>query len=261
MSPFYLIGIIVMLAGISLAQYNILIGSSIAILGVVVNIIYIWARPKYPVKAMIFMKRHGNYRIVFDKASRIETDRDSGTFKYRFQKQKTETKAAKFENLYPSGQGETALFYSPAPGEYYQACVKELLEERDIEYEKDGKMIKETIKEAAIKPIPDELLEWMVLKNERAKQRYEKSSMWEKYYPFIVAAVMLVLMAVVISVVFTGVKPTAESWERAGSSFDNGASKIADAIEKLIAYEKGEQIVDKNVPSQSTDLPPPPPDA
>lgn len=264
MQPFYLIGVIVMLSGIALTQYNILIGVMIAILGIAINLMYIMIRPKYPVRAMIFMKRQGNYRIVWDKAARLETDKKTGTYKYRFQKIKDETKAARFENLYPSGGGEIAIFYSPAPGEYYQANMREGVVDKDRKIEwlnpETNKIETKTItvQEAEIKPIPDELVEWFVLMAQRAKQRYEKISTWEKYYPFVVAAVMIVLLGITIAVTFSGMKPVAESWEKAGASFDGAAAKIAAAVERLDAMEKGEQIVNNNVPIQTSDLPPPP---
>lgn len=262
MTPFYLLGIIAILAGISLTQYNILIGSAVIVMGVVVNILYIMLRPKFPVKAMIFLKRMGANRIMFDNACRVEIDKKSGTYKYQFQKSKDETKAAKYENLYPAGAGEIALFYSPAPGEYYQAKFSDdiIKKKQMIYFTKDGvEQAQEIeIEEAAIKPMPDELLEWHVLKAERAKQRYEKRSMWDKYYPFIVAAVMMVLMSIVISVTFTGMKPIADSWTEAGQSFKEASGQIAAAVDRLAAMESGEQVVDKNVPQQGGNLPAPP---
>lgn len=256
MPPFWILGLIVFLAGIGILEYSILIGPITMVGGVAIMLIYFTFRTKYPVRALIWQKRHGNLRMVWDMATRIPVDKQKNTYKYKFKKLKEETKAARFENLYPSGKGEVAMFFSPAPGEYYQAVFEEKTKKKKVKYiGPDGKEQEQEIDVAVIEPIPDDLMEWFFNKEERARQRHDKQSAWERYYPLVVAATMIVLLGIVIAVVFNGMKPIAESWEKAGKSFESAATKIAAAVNELEAEREGVQ--DVNTPEQG-DIPPPP---
>lgn len=261
--PFWIIGLLAFLAGVALMEITILIGIMIMIAGVAIMFIYLTMRPKFPVKALIFQKRHGNVRMVWDMATRIKIDPKEDTYKYVFKKLKDETKAARYENLYPSGRGEIAMFFSPAPGEYYQATFREniITRQKELVFEDPNdpnKVITKTVKfqEAEIQPIPDDLLEWGILKAQRAKQRYDKASAWDKYYPFVVAAVMMMLLGVVIAMLFNSMGPVADSWEKASGNFKDAADKMAAAAERLADKEQGVQ--QPNMVIQGSQTPPPP---
>lgn len=239
MIPFWIIGVFVLVTGVVAFQWNLLLGLIIVMGGVVVILLYVVFAPKYPVSVLVFVKRRGNLRLIKDRASRQEMEKGSGTYKYKFKGLKEETRAAFYENLYPSGRGgEIALFFSPAPGEYYQAAFTEDMKKKTIKYEKDGKKKTEEVEEAMIKPVPDNLLEFMILKQQRMKQKYMKQSMWDKFYPIIVIAVLAICVAVILNSTFSGLAPVVESFEKASSKLSKSAEVQAETTDRLINIMK-----------------------
>lgn len=254
MIPFWILGIFVAVAGAAVMTigdvFSIFFGILIVAGGVVMVILYMILAPKYPVKAMIFVKRRGNMRIIMDRAQRIETEHGSGTYKYRFKAVKGETKAALYENLYPSGKGEIAVFFSPAPGEFLQAFINE--EKTKITYtDADGK--KKTMDAAGIQPVPDNLLEWMILKQARMKQRYDKKSMWEQFYPLFVIMILAVSMVVIIHSVFQGLEPVVDGFRETSNRLAAASETLAEVSAQLALERDGETTVRPSIP--------PPPDA
>lgn len=240
MIPFWILGIFGMIIGVVVMSWNILIGFIVVVGGVVVIILYILAAPKYPVKALIFVKRRGNMRIMMDKASRVKTSPHSDTYKYKFKALKQETKAALYENLYPSAKGEIAVFFSPAPGEFVQAFVNEKKKNKSVTYkDKDGEWKTESVEVSEIEPVPDNLLEWMILKQARMKQKYERTSLWEKFYPLIVVAILAVSMVIIIHATFQSLEPFVDALENGAHTMADASAKLADATEKLIAERDG----------------------
>lgn len=261
MIPFWIVGVFILFSGLVLLQFNLLVGILTIAGGAVTILLYITVAPKYPVTALIFLKRHGNMRIAWDKATRLQTDKNKVTFKYKFKKLKEETKAAAFNNLYPSKKGEIAVFYSPAPGEYYQAIFKEDVTKKTkrMEYVNDeGKTCtKEMIvEESSIKPIPDNLLEWMVLKQARQKQKYMQTSAWEKYYPLIVVAVLAVVIVIMVSSLFNSMEPVMDGFKDTAASFREAANSMSAAANRMAEKEEGTQPIG----TSGQTLPPPPPD-
>lgn len=254
--PWWLLGFVIIISGIAVLQFFVLVGVMLIVGGAVTAMVFYSLRPKYPVRALIFMKRHGTVRLIWDQAARRETEKGSGTFYYRFKKLKSSAKAATYENLYPSGRGEIALFFSPAPGEFYQAIFKD--KQRRILQVKDdeGKITTYEDVGPIVEPIPDDLLEWTILKQQRMKQRFMTTNMWDKYYPFIVAAIMMVMITIVVAALFNSMKPVTESWERSAQANERAAARIAEAIEKLVDSETGTQTTGGG----GGPLPPPPPD-
>lgn len=256
MIPFWIIGVFVVAAGLIGFQWNILIGVFVVMGGVVIVMLYIVFAPKYPVQVMIFVKRRGNLRLIKDRASRIETEKGSGTYKYKFKNLKDETKAALYENLYPSGRsGEIALFYSPAPGEFYQATFNEKM--KTIKVKKGGKEKEEVIQVPEIVPIPDKLLDWMILKQQRMKQRYLKISAWDRFYPIIVVVVLSLAIAVIINSTFSGLKPVTDAFQATSHELSEAAKIQAETTDRLISI-MGELGVDTG--DQTLVPVPPPPD-
>lgn len=251
MIPFWIIGIVTLILGVLGLSWNIMFGLILMAAGVVMTISYVLIVPKYPVSVMVFVERHGNMRLLMDKASRIEIEHGSGTFKYKFKKLKGETKAAVYKNLYPAGKGEIALFYSPAPGEFYQAIFNKKMRERTIEYIKDGKTVEATVKEAVITPVPDNLLEWMILKQQRMKQKYMTVSLLDKFMPIIVIAVLAIVIVIIITSLFQGMGPIVEGFQLAASQLAGTSEKLAEVAEKLALEGGGSQ----------TATPEPPPNA
>lgn len=238
MIPFWIIGIFIIATGAVAIQWNLLIGLIVVVAGAVTIILYVVVAPKYPVKALVFVKRRGNMRLMSDKASRVETDKNSGTYKYKFKALKGETKAAFYENLYPTRKGEMALFYSPAPGEFYQAIFNDEAKTKTIEY-MDGEIKKtKEIQEASIEPVPDELLEWMILKQQRMKQKYMNQSIWDKFYPIIVVAVLAICMVIIINSTFQSMEPVVDGFRTAANKLSTTTEKLAEVAEKLALADK-----------------------
>ena len=248
MIPFWVLGIFVAIAGATVISYHMLFGILIVAGGVVIIMFYIMLAPKYPVQALVFMRRRGNMRLVRDKAARVETAPRSGTFKYKLKACRGETKAALYENLYPSGKGEIAVFYSPAPGEFLQAVLNEDSESVTFK-DKTGRSVTQDV--STIQPVPDNLMEWMILKQARMKQKYERRSIWEQFYPLIVIMVLAVSMVVIIHSVFQSLEPTVEGFKEAASGFNDAATKLADVAEKLA-------LEDRQSSGTVTPIPPPP---
>lgn len=256
MIPFWILGVFVIMASLPIGQWNIIAGIVSLVGGAIIIMLYVTVAPKYPVKAQIFVKRHGNMRILWDQASRLETDKGTGTFKYKFKKLKDETKAALYDNLYPSGRGEIAMFYSPAPGEYYQCNIKEKLNKKEIQYkDREGKEKTVTIEEAEIQAIPDRLLDWMILKQQRMKQKYMQVSAWDRYYPIVVVIVIMVIGIVLFSSMLNSMKPLIELADSAAKTNKEATQIMAAALEKL-AEAEGEGSGTQKV----TQGPAPPPD-
>ena len=69
---------------------------------------------------------------------------------------------------------------------------------------------------------------------------------------------MMVLLAVVVAVTFNGMKPVAESWEKAAAANQDAAAKMAAVLNKFIEKEEGVQSISQGTPNDN--LPPPPPD-
>lgn len=245
--PFWILGVFVAVAGATALTWNLIVGILIVAGGVVIIMVYMMFAPKYPVRAQVFVKRRGNMRVVWDKACRIETAKGSGTYKYKLKALKGETKAALYENLYPSGKGEIAIFYSPAPGEFLQAYINE--EKKKLKYKNDkGEEIEEEVSE--INPVPDNLLEWMVLKQARMKQKYEHKSMWDQFYPLIVIMVLAVSMVVIIHSVFQSLEPVVDGFKEASNKLGAATEKLAEVAEKLALEDRDG--------STATPIPPPP---
>jgi uncharacterized protein YoxC len=199
-----------------------------------------------------------------DKAARMKYD--DGTYYYKLKKQRDIAKAAEYENLYPSGRGEILMLYSPAPGEYYSMTVEEAhktikVMKRVMKRFKNeaGEIFEKEVEEEvdqdvpAIKPIPDDLLQWMVLKQKRAKQRYMQVSSWEKFYPIIVIAVLALSIVIIFNSLYTGLEPFIETLKNSANTNRQATDVMAKAMERMAdAYESGTVL--------TPNFPPAPPD-
>lgn len=246
MFPFWIIGIFVALSGGAIIySFSVLIGFLIVAGGIVIIILHHLYSPKYPVTAWIFLKRHNSLRIFQDKATRLK--HDDGTFYYKFKKLKDDCPAAEFKNLYPSGKGEILLAYSPAPGEYHPAVFRDRSIKSIVNYtDKDGNTKQKEIILPAIMPIPDDLHQWLVLKQERAKQKYMRQSAWDRYYPVFVAVVLMFAIVFVVYGLFQGMGPVLDEFRSTSGSFRSAADQLSQAIELLAE----EQIADPDQPGE-----------
>lgn len=260
-----LIGIILIATGgIVLWSISVLIGLLLFVFGICVLVFYFLTRPKYPVQTWIFLKRQGSMRVVFDKAARFK--HADGTFFYKLKKMKDTAPAAQFENLYPSGRGEIMLMFSPAPGEYYPATFREkmksievyvpVLNEKGEPILEDGIVkMQKVIKEVpAIQPIDDDLQQWLVLNQERARQKYMRQSAWDRYYPIFVVAVLAICLVIIIYGLFQGMNPVVDGFKQAANSLSAASQKNAEIIELLTQLLEDKQSVASGIDS----LPAPP---
>lgn len=248
MFPFWIIGVFVALTGLVVStEFHLLIGILLTGFGLALIFFHKMISPKYPVKVVIFMRRHGSMRIISDMATRLK--HDDGTYYYKLKKIKDEFPAATYDNLYPSGSHEVMMMYSPAPGEYHPAKVKD----QDLEIlqiDKDGNEKK--IKVNNIEPIPDDLQQWHVLTQRRMRQRYMQVSAWEKYYPLVVVIIMAFAIMFIIYGLFNAMDPVVKEFKRASDSFKSAATTNAEIIEKLTELLEDKQEV------SGQDLPAPP---
>lgn len=260
MFPFWIGGIFLAIAGAVVSlEIHLLFGGLIMFAGVAVIILYKIYSPKYPVTVEIFFKRHGALRRAYDKATRLK--HPDGTFFYKLKKIKDEFPAAEFKNLYPSGAGEVLMVFSPAPGEYHPAVFKEkghkIIVSEMIEDPKDPKKLIKHNKEievAEINPIPDNLHQWLVLKMQRNKQRYDPMGSWDRYMPLIMIIIVAFSVIFIVYGLFNSMDPMLKSFQQASASFRAAAESNAEVVEKL-----GEIIEFRQEAEQSGgDLPAPP---
>ena len=260
MFPFWIAGIFLILAGLVVSlEVHLLYGGLIIFGGVAAIIIYRIYAPKYPVNVEIFLRRHGSLRRAYDKATRLKYP--DGTFYYKLKKIKDEFPAAEFKNLYPSGAGEVLMVFSPAPGEYHPAVFREkghkIIVSKWIEDPDDPKKRiekKEQVEVAEINPIPDNLQQWLVLKQQRNKQRYDPMGSWDKYMPLILIIIVAFAVIFIVYGLFNSMDPVVKSFQHSSSTFRAAAESNTEIIEKLVQL-----LEDKQEAEQSGgDLPAPP---
>lgn len=260
-------GIFVAICGLVVTVYYSLVIGLVTFLGGAMLTGLAWVlAPKFKAICIIAMSRHGKPHIFIDKGSRF--DHGDGTYYYMFKKLKDETKAAKFDSIYSSNKGEVVLFNSPSKGEYYSMTIEEyqkIAKEVPIN-DKFGKPIMlngkpvtrtEYETKAIIKPIPDNLKEWFVLKTQRNRAKYLLVSAWDKYYPLIVLAITGIVLMIVITSVINSMNPIVDSFKEAAASNARAAETNTLVADRLI------QLVTKNyttqIPGIDTGLPTRPP--
>lgn len=260
--PWWIIGLFVMLAGMSVGwSFSLLIGIIMSVFGIVIMVIYYVMRPKYPVNALVFLKRHGSMRVVADKATRVA--HGDGTWYYKLKKMRSTAPAAEYENLYPSGKGEVLILFSPAPGEFYPALFKEKqitaqIPSRDADgnfiRDASGNIVMEEKLIPAIQPVPDNLQQWMVLTAERSRQRYLKKSAWDQYFPIITLAILGIILVIIIQALFQGMAPVVQGFQAAAASNAAVLEKQGEIIEVLTELLQERTIVEPELPGPPPDL-------
>ena len=241
MFPFWFVGVFVILSGISvLWSWNWIIGIIVIVVGGVIIFSYMMIAPKFPVLAYIFQPRGEGYKVIVDKVGRFRTGPKDDTFQYRFKKIRDTCPAARFDNLYPSGKGDIAFFFSPAPGEYHPLEIKEQFGTKKIKVQVPDPLNPNIMKEVeidqkikVIQPINDDLHSWFVQKAKRMKQKYENISGWDKYYPIIIIIVLAIALVLIFNSVLSGINRVSQTMEDAAKINQEAIGTMTSTLERM----------------------------
>jgi hypothetical protein len=254
MWPFWIIGIILIISGVSVMwSWDIIIGLLVIVSGIATIIVYYFSAPKYPVTAYIFQRREGGYKLDVDKVGRFRTGHKEDTYEYRFRKIKDTCPAARYDNIFPTKRGEIAFFFSPAPGEYLGMTVKEFwkkVKSKVPDPDNPGylKEIETDDWEPTIQPIDDDLHSWFVQKAKRMKQKYENISSWDKYYPIIVIIIVAVALVIVFNAVLGGVNKTAAAFQEAANTNKEAIATMSKTLERVANILEEKQEIPSGIP-------------
>lgn len=245
MFPFWIFGIIIIIAGLSVFwSWSWLIGLIMMVGGAVMLILYFMIAPKFPVTAIIFQRREGGYKMMMDKCGRFRTGPKEDTYEYRFRKTKDTCPAAKFDNLYQIGKRDYAYFFTPAPGEYYPMVIKEarkMFRMKVPSKDDPTKLIDVDVDGFAIQPIEDDLHSWFVQKAKRMKQKYENMSGWDRYYPVIIVVVLAIALILIFNSVLSGLNKVSQIMDDAAQKNLEAVNSMAAANQRLADALQGKQ--------------------
>lgn len=140
---------------------------------------------RFPITAVIILKRNDNYSISYDKMRRV-VDKESGHEYYTFKKNQGEYRPLPFNKIWNSEKGLVCFLFSPASGQYFLVDIKEDFVEKDVVITKfeNNKLVEETVKRFVpiVKPINESIRQTASVIHHRIDMRYPKGkSLFEKY--------------------------------------------------------------------------------
>lgn len=159
---------------------------------------------KFPITAIIFVKRKDGYSITFDRAKRIIQKGTSRVY-YKLKDAKAVIRPADFGRVIESRKGLFSVLYAPSADEYKSIDVNGISKEVDIcqacreKFEAKNMVVPMRVEAGNLSVMDEDMKFWFANNVMRAYERFrQKGDFLQRYMPVIAIALLGISIAIIL---------------------------------------------------------------